>query len=321
MMNFTDPANFISLNSTTTAAPIAAFSFKGSFWEPQPLPGWDLDNGFFRAWWIDPLVASVSFIVFISWYWYHERRIGVSSVVKLDWKALNFHDSMPVLTGVSYWAGIYLWRIIIPPAATQLPDGLPSNLSEFVHMLLEVASGIIAYDAIFFFIHWAFHAIPVLRRFHSTHHGRAGNASKENRHANVLLESRHVLRHSFVDASLQVLVNIYVQRSNLLLGCTIKSRLARAIHNILVIWFLTESHSAAPTPCIWRRWLVGVRQHKWHHLNETEHFLSGSPHRRERYQQFFGYLDEARWYMVDRLANWVTQEHPGSSEKPIGKKV
>ena len=139
-MNFTDPANFISLNSTTTAAPIAAFSFKGSFWEPQPLPGWDLDNGFFRAWWIDPLVASVSFIVFISWYWYHERRIGVSSVVKLDWKALNFHDSMPVLTGVSYWAGIYLWRIIIPPAATQLPDGLPSNLSEFVHMLLEVAS-------------------------------------------------------------------------------------------------------------------------------------------------------------------------------------
>ena len=144
------------------------------------------------------------------------------------------------------------------------------------------------------------HEIPALRKFHYEHH----NASKGT------LESRDVLRHSLVDASLQVLVNILVQRHTV--WGLVKSRLARAVHNVLVIWMLTESHTAAPTPYIWRRWCVGVRDHRIHHLGQhhaaAETLSSLRPlvselnnqesldfyGRNHRYQQFFGYLDDLR---------------------------
>jgi hypothetical protein len=111
------------------------------------------------------------------------------------------------------------------------------------------------------------------------------------------VESRDTLRHSLVDGSLQVLVNIMVQRQ--LPWGTVKSRLARALHNVLVTWLLTESHSAAPTPYIWRKWCVGVRDHCHHHNHSMP--LSSSmqdwSYRRTRYQQFFGYLDDLRFYL------------------------
>ena len=257
----------------------------------QPFPNLDLQNGFFRAWWFDPLVATVSFAVFINWYWYHERRLGLSSVQKLSFHTLDA-SSQPVKATIGYWIGVYLWRLFIPAAGNnQLPDGIPFSMHDVLYLVMEVVAGLVLYDAIFFFIHMAMHQIPWLRKFHWDHH----DISKGT------LESRDVLRHSIVDAVLQVWVNIMVQRHTP--WGAVKSRLARAVHNVLVIWFLVESHAAAPVPYIWRRWLVGVREHRKHHLGTTiKHHkddvvvcIHSTNH---RYQQFFGYLDDLKdmWF-------------------------
>ena len=39
----------------------------------------DLDNGIARAWWVDPLVASISFAIVINLYWYQERKGNLSA--------------------------------------------------------------------------------------------------------------------------------------------------------------------------------------------------------------------------------------------------
>lgn len=139
----------------------------------------------------------------------------------------------------------------------------------------------------------------------------------------LMMECRQTLCHSFVDGALQVLVNILVQRKLWIpyvdwkstqyyylhgVGMTlvIKSRLARAIHNIIIIWMLTESHSAAPKPCIWRKYFIGCREHYLHHtiLLTSESSTNNNgiyrQQRRMRYQQFFGYLDDLRFAMMDQ---------------------
>ena len=79
---------------------------------------------------------------------------------------------------------------------------------------------------------------------------------------------------------MQVLANIAVQRH--CVWGPAKTRLARAIHNVVVTWMLTESHSASPTPNVTRRLFSGVRDHRKHHT-----------HNARRFQPFFGYLDRA----------------------------
>ena len=99
-----------------------------------------------------------------------------------------------------------------------------------------------------------------------------------------------------------------------------KSRLARLVHNVVVVWMLVESHTRVPQGYVWRRWCVGVREHWRHHSalvyndeEREESATSGSkrhdiisartnpessatttstPKRRHRYQQFFGHLDQ-----------------------------
>ena len=236
----------------------------------QPFPSLDVQNGVLRAWWIDPMVATVAFGIFINWYWYHERRLGLSS-------STSFRETIGVELGplwsslVAYWAGIVFWKLVIPPAATEIPDGLPTDVMGGLYLLLEVVSGIVLYDFVMFFLHWAMHEVPLLRSWHHRHHAFEGR-----------LESRDTLRHSLVDGSLQVLVNIMVQRHTP--WGLVKSRLARVCHNMLVIWMLVESHTSSPTPYIWRKHFVGIREHHNHHL--------GSQY--SRHQQFFGYLDDLR---------------------------
>ena len=138
-----------------------------------------------------------------------------------------------------------------------------------------------------------------------------------------VVEARDVLHHSFPDASLQVLVNILVQRSTP--WGTVKSRMARILHNIIVTSMLTESHSASRTPYFWRRWFVGIREHRLHHLHDNRHrqysnnnsqplgqsvssssssSSSSSLHslqgrKFDRHQQFFGYLDDFRFFCLN----------------------
>lgn len=239
-------------------------------------PSWDMDNGVFRAWWFDPLLATFSFAFFINWYWYEERRRGLASTEIVD------HDIGPIFSSLfAYWIGIYILKsVVIAPGGGVLPDGIPQDLEGFLYLSSEVVSGVLLYDAVFFFVHWAMHEIPVLKSWHARHHSHPRP-----------LEARDTLRHSIVDGSLQVLINICVQ------GYTpwgmVKSRLARAFHNLIVVWMLTESHTASPAPYIWRRWCVGVREHRLHHY--------GSHGKHHRHQQFFGYLDDARaWFFQNR---------------------
>ncbi len=191
-----------------------------------------------------------------------------------------------VLSLVSYWIGVTAWVQIVPkPAGGVLPSGVPNSVQSCVLLLTEIISGIVLYDAIFFAIHWAMHecrSIPFLSCIHKEHH-------REYK----CLEARHVLRHSLFDGILQVLVNITVQRHTP--WGTVKSRLARALHNVIVTWMLTESHSTSPTPYVFRRFCIGVKEHRQHHLFGGDSKVScGGLGRFHRYQQFFGYLDDMR---------------------------
>lgn len=242
-------------------------------------PALDLENGVFRAWWFDPLTASLSFTVFIMWYWYEERKRGLSR----DNVLLNgcgYGQSLDSFA--AYWIGVYAFKCIIPPPSQVIPDGIPYNTTDVLYLIAEVCTGIVLYDAIMFWLHWAMHELPVLKHWHARHHSCTEKS----------LEARDTLRHSLMDGSLQVLVNIVVQR------CTpwgvVKSRVARVLHNVVVTWMLTESHTSSPYPYIWRRWFVGVREHRLHHMGSSLSIPYGKYH---RHQQFFGHLDDARsWW-------------------------
>ena len=246
--------------------------------EFQGFPTLDLDHGFLRSWWWEPMVATLAFAVFLNIYWYQERIRGLSANNSFG-ETCYFELGPLFSSGLAYWAGIYLWKTIVPPAADHIPDGIPTNPSEVVYLLAEIVTGIVLYDSILFFVHWSMHEVPLLRSWHHRHHDRPEGT----------LEARDTLRHSIADGTLQVLINILVQRHTP--WGMVKSRLARAIHNVLVVWMLTESHTCSPEPYIWRRWCVGIREHRLHHFASMEHDHYGKYH---RHQQFFGYLDDLR---------------------------
>jgi hypothetical protein len=248
----------------------------------QGFPTWDLEHGMVRAWWFDPLVATLSFAVFINWYWFHERQLGLSTMGRFS-DSLRLELGPLWSSGLAYWIGIVIWKCFVPPAAVE--DGIPSDTRELLYLFCEIGSGILLYDAIFFGLHWGMHAIPCFRKFHHRHH------------AATPIEARDVLRHSLLDGGLQVLVNILVQRHTP--WGVAKSRLARLGHNVIVVWMLTESHTSSPYPYLWRRWFVGVREHVHHHAakGDDAKTMNGRFH---RYQQFFGYLDDVRIWLGRR---------------------
>ena len=246
----------------------------------QSFPPLDLERGIFRAWWFDPMFATVCFGIFVNYYWYQERIRGLSSTRTFS-ETVRFEPGPVFNSAIAYWVGIFLWKLAVPPPAPTIPDGIPHNLHELVYLSAEVTAGIVLYDAMFFFIHWAMHEVPCLRSLHRRHHNRRN------------VEATDVLQHSLLDGSLQVFINILVQRQN----CfgMVKSRLARALHNLIVIWMLTESHTASPYPKVWRRWFVGVREHRLHHMGQQTVSSSGASYGKyHRHQQFFGYLDDVR---------------------------
>jgi hypothetical protein len=281
-------------------------------------------DGIIRTWWFEPALSTVCFAIFIHWYGRHEQHHNGVVVRRTTSSPTSSWTQNPIVQAtVAYWIGIYLWTRIIPPAADFIPDGIPIHWNDGLYLTMEVASGIVCYDAIFFLVHWAMHEIPCLRSWHARHHeqsatrsSRSSSSSRPNGSVTTAaVQARDTVRHSLIDGSLQVLVNILVQRHTV--WGRVKTRLARALHNVIVIWMLTESHSAAPTPCIWRRWCTGMQLHGQHHHH---HHHSPSPplqpHQsrsrayaatmaldndpRMRYQQFFGYLDALRFILLCR---------------------
>lgn len=237
----------------------------------------------FFSWWFDPLVASLGFMISIYVYTYYEILSGTSSYKSFRdflWSKGSGKDSRRslMMSLVVYWIGILIWKHVVPSPG-ELPSGIPHSLSSFNYLVIEIFMGIIQYDAYFFLLHWAMHECKFLNVIceHKEHH-----------RARKTLEARHVLRHSFFDGSMQVLINIAVQRHTP--WGLVKSRMARVLHNIIVTWMLTESHSPAPYPNVFRKHFVGVREHRRHHLCDGDDEYG----RFHRYQQFFGYLDDYR---------------------------
>jgi len=285
-------------------------------WE---LPTFQLEDGL-REWWVDPFFATFFFAFWINVYWYFERHSGTSQR-KITFESILKFDDLAA-SGTVYWIGILIFKMMVaPPGANSnqtMPDGIPNSFTSCLYLVFEVITGIVLYDFIFFFVHWGMHELPIhkLRKIHHRHHQLTrvifpntskSFPSKTTTHSQKLCEARHVLRHSFIDGTLQVLVNIIVQRHNIwgyhILGLhnasfgwvtnySIKSRLARFLHNVLVTWMLTESHTSSPYPKIFRNAFVGVREHRNHHLHHHD-YKSGI-----RYQQFFGYLDNWRFWWI-----------------------
>jgi sterol desaturase/sphingolipid hydroxylase (fatty acid hydroxylase superfamily) len=250
----------------------------------QSLPVFNLEQGVLRAWWFEPLLATASFAFFVNLYWYHERLRGLSSTKSFfDTVELGFGPLFN--SALAYWVGICMWKMVVP-AVADIPDGVPHNLNELAYMLAETVSGIVLYDAIFFFVHLAMHEVPFLRCLHRYHHDNRQNTQKGT------LESRDTLRHSLIDGTMQVYINILVQRKTP--WGAAKTRCARFLHNIIVTWMLVESHTASPTPWVWRKWCIGVREHRLHHLGDGKQQSTSAFGHYHRYQQFFGYLDSLR---------------------------
>ena len=172
----------------------------------------------------------------------------------------------PILSALAYNGILIPFDILFPRRATRayFLAPTPSALELISHVCLSVW----LYDALFYFPHVAMHRIPWLyKAFHSQHHQQTA------------LRSMHTLQHSLVDGAAQVLANIAVLN---FLGLPAASR---AVHNLVVIYLLVESHSGWDLPCMLHNvvpWgvLGGPPAHEAHHETGNAHF-----------HQFFTYLD------------------------------
>jgi sterol desaturase/sphingolipid hydroxylase (fatty acid hydroxylase superfamily) len=175
---------------------------------------------------------------------------------------------------ISSWAPlfIYLLSIHIYHIFVQKPPAQPESPTTG-RVLLELATGIILYDFLFFWIHLAMHYFPSFNRYHqhSVHH----------RH--TVLCASVVQQHSAVDASLQVIVNIVVQNTSFFYPR--KHLLSRLLHNVLITFMLTEIHAGYDgfwsLHNLFPGLVGGAACHELHHNDGSHNF-----------QQFFTYLDQ-----------------------------
>ena len=169
---------------------------------------------------------------------------------------------------------VYLGAILLYHKFIRVKPGLPLEPPTAVRLLTEVAVGVFLYDLCFTPIHWLMHnsSLRWVRKLHRVHHEMKGT-----------LAAGATVHHSLVDGSLQVLVNILVQQVS---PFGRKHILSRLIHNVVVTYLLTESHSGYDLPFMSHRVFPslfgGSIRHNAHH-NRGDIY----------YQQFFMYLDNA----------------------------
>ena len=127
----------------------------------QGFPTFDVQNngGLFRVWYFEPMIAVISFFIWIHIWWRAERVQGLSRINHIADAAIN-PIGYSILSVVAYSIGIYIWKLFVPPVAEYIPDGIPNTNTTTTlfffdswYLILEVSSGIVAYDFIFFFIH------------------------------------------------------------------------------------------------------------------------------------------------------------------------
>ncbi|CAD7939019.1 unnamed protein product [Amoebophrya sp. A120] len=114
-------------------------------------------------------------------------------------------------------------------------------------------------------------------KWHSRHHSAAAAA----------LWPVDTVHHGLLDGFLQVAVNIAVQQKSFLFfpGSLPKHDFTRLLHNVLITFLLTESHSGLDAPfslhrVLGKKFYGGAWNHDAHHAGGNRHL-----------QQFFCYLD------------------------------
>jgi len=153
-----------------------------------------------------------------------------------------------------------------------------AELPSLPRFCVELATGIVLYDFIFWWIHVAMHRIPFLyEHVHKTHHTHAR------------MTSSNTVIHSMVDAGLQVCVNILVQNVSMFGHKHILSRLC---HNVLITYMLMEIHADYNLPWalhnLFPSIFGGSLRHRYHHAYTQPNFQGKKG---VFYHEFFKYMD------------------------------
>ncbi|KAJ8098888.1 hypothetical protein POJ06DRAFT_143907 [Lipomyces tetrasporus] len=134
----------------------------------------------------------------------------------------------------------------------QLWRALPTHAPSSRRLVTELAVSLLIYDALFFFIHVAFHRVPVLAGFHKPHH----------RHGEINPQVTNQL--SVVERlSLVLLANFALN--------IIKSHvLTRSAFIVVFVYLLVEVHSGLDLDWGYDKvlpggWGAGARKHAMHH--------------------------------------------------------
>jgi len=193
-------------------------------------------------------------------------------------RVLRAHDGMMYYTVrgyfqfMGYLAGV---AVLLTFQGGQRPTS--SGFITFGQLAVEVASGVVAYDFLFSWVHYAMHKVSWIQ-FASNHHQHHEIAKFSGR---VL--AGDTVNHGVMDFALQVAVNITVQ--NMAIFGVPKHKLARFLHNVIVTGLLVESHAGYDgfwsSHKLYPGIFGGARRHIAHH-SKGKHF----------YQQFFCYLDD-----------------------------
>jgi cholesterol 25-hydroxylase len=152
---------------------------------------------------------------------------------------------------------------------------------------VEVVSGVFLYDLLFYPFHLSLHKLPFpgWRKMHRRHHRFASESS-------TVHNAVETVQNSYLDAGVQVFINICVQQFS---PWGFKHPLSRALHNLMVTYLLTESHSGYDLPFMSHRLFPGIlggsKRHELHHARGNVHF-----------HQFFCYLDDAFGFVDKSIA-------------------
>lgn len=256
-----------------------ASSFTQSVWDAVVGLG-ALEHDMFES-----LVAALSFLFFIVLFklcaWLPLQRFdNVSRREKMQKTPLVssfgiycLNDFVCASSFPVYLVSIHVWHSFYPKRHVPNENLAPSTS----RLLLELTSGIVLYDAIFFFVHLAMHQNRFLfRNVHYRHHSHRW------------LSPGATVVHSLADGSLQVIVNMLVQQISPW-GIGMKHPASRILHNVIVPFMLVESHSEFDSKFSLHNFapsiFAGSLRHRYHHA-------CGGGSKPVFLQQFFKYLDD-----------------------------
>lgn len=239
---------------------------------------------------LEAYVASISFFVwgciyfildYTSFSKYKYTSNNKKSINHIDHN-LKIKDGIYSLYSmVCYLISIYILHIYVNKIYIPEFRTLPS----LFRFITELSTGIILYDFIFWFIHLSLHKVPLFYKYiHSTHH------------THTQLSACITVKHSLIDAALQVGVNILVQNISFFGNKHIVSRLC---HNILITYMLMEIHTEYNLPWalhnIFPSIFGGSLRHRYHHAS-LSYNVNGN--KNVFYHQFFKYMDDLCGYCV-----------------------